>query len=67
MMAKIEGGGSKVVRCYGGMICSCGSCAVSAMNPSSPTYSSPPPKNVEGLISEYVDRKKGSIFFKLTT
>ncbi len=27
----------------------------------------PPPKNVEGLILEYVDRKKGTIFFKLTT
>ncbi len=27
----------------------------------------PPPKKVERVISEYVDRKKGTIFFKLTT
>ncbi len=27
----------------------------------------PPPKNVERVISEYVDCKKGTIFFKLTT
>ncbi len=26
----------------------------------------PPPKNVRRLISEYVDRKKGTIFFNLT-
>jgi hypothetical protein len=28
---------------------------------------SPPPKNIEQVIYEYVDRKKGTIFLKLTT
>ncbi len=31
------------------------------------TASAPPPKNVEQNILEYVDRKKGTLFFKLTT
>ena len=49
-------------------ICSLSSCIPPLLlRPARMVESTPPPKNVGGLISEYIDCKKSIVFFKLAT